>query len=246
MSYVIDKVGNLRKGFNYHSHDNYEIIIFTNGSATFNYEKSSYIVKKGDVLIIPSNVLHCITSDAPNYEYYYVSGINSPYINNLQTKIIRSIINEDAISLIKLIYLNRYSSIANYLQSLIDALILLISNNVDYVDDITTSINAIIKEITQNFENPEFDVTKLLNKSGYSEDYIRAIFKKITGKTPNKFLTDIRINHAKKLIANYKNSASLYAIAELCGYFDYPYFSRKFKAVTGISPQQYKELLNDN
>ena len=33
---------------------------------------------------------------------------------------------------------------------------------------------------------------------GYTEDYIRSIFKKITGKTPLEFLTDIRVKQSSK------------------------------------------------
>ena len=138
-----------------------------------------------------------------------------------------------------LIYLNHYSSNQNYLNSLINSLTLFLSNVVESVDDITASINSIILEISRDFTNPDFNVTKLLNKSGYAEDYARAKFKKITGKTPNEFLTEMRINHAKKLISAFDNSASLFYIANLCGFIDYPYFSRKFKEITGVSPKKY-------
>ena len=77
-------------------------------------------------------------------------------------------------------------------------------------------------------------------ESGYAEDYIRAHFKRITGKTPNEFLSGIRIKRACFLIETYRDSLSLSQISEQCGYTDYVYFSKKFKSVTGMSPKEYK------
>ena len=82
-------------------------------------------------------------------------------------------------------------------------------------------------------------IAGFLQKSGYAEDYIRAQFKKFTGKTPTEFLTKIRIYHACYLIDAYKNTLSLAEIAEKCGYTDYVYFSRRFKHIMGISPREY-------
>lgn len=88
--------------------------------------------------------------------------------------------------------------------------------------------------------DPEIDLIKILLTSGYSEDYIRACFKKITGKTPTDFLTDVRIKHACYLIDIYKDTLTLSEIAEQCGYVDYIYFSKKFKTVMGMSPRVYR------
>ncbi len=79
-----------------------------------------------------------------------------------------------------------------------------------------------------------------MNRSGYSEDYVRAMFKKSTGKTPIGLLTEMRINHACLLIDMYKKTLSLSEIAEKCGYTDYIYFSRRFKELVGVSPLKYQ------
>ena len=118
----------------------------------------------------------------------------------------------------------------------------MLSSNIKTLTDINLSVNSIIKKIHRDFANVNLNVTTLLSTSGYAEDYIRAYFKKITGKTPNEFITLLRITHAKKLINALKNTVSLTYIAQSCRYDDYCYFSRKFKEVTGFSPKQYKKI----
>ena len=237
MSYIIEKATVNRKGFSFHKHEKYEIIVFKKGVAVFNYENKTINVKEGDVIIIPPNVTHCVTSNC-EFEYYYVSGITSAYFN-VATPTVLNFYDNEPITLTNLIYLNRYSSNESYLESLINSLVLFLSAKFQRVDGITIAINNITDILNRNFTNPELNVSSLLINSGYAEDYIRNKFKKVTGKTPNEFLTCLRINHAKKLISAFKNSASLSNIANLCGYCDYPYFSRKFKEITGVSPKKY-------
>ena len=102
------------------------------------------------------------------------------------------------------------------------------------------SVKKITDEISQNAFDTQIDLTLILSKSGYSEDYIRSCFKKITGKTPSEFLTDVRIKNACFLIDIYKNKISLSEISERCGYLDYIYFSKRFKSVMGLSPREYR------
>ena len=137
-----------------------------------------------------------------------------------------------------MIYTNRYSN-HEYLTALINAFTHFLLQSIKMEDDIYIAINKIIETISSNFYDCNIKINALLKESGYAEDYIRAQFKKFTGKTPVEFLTVLRINHARYMIDLYKNSFPLAYIAEKCGYADYVYFSRKFKQVMGISPQKY-------
>ena len=156
-------------------------------------------------------------------------------------EIIRNV-DEDIASILQIIINNRYNN-DDFTSSLHLAVVHYILNNLDEKDEKDMAVKKIKASIIKNFYKSDFDVTYYLNESGYNEDYIRAHFKKITGVTPIQFLTKIRIKHAKNLINAYKNSYSLAYIAESCGYDDYIYFSRKFKEVTGLSPQKYKNSI---
>ena len=111
----------------------------------------------------------------------------------------------------------------------------------EFEDEIGKAVNELIDEITERAFETDLNLSEILRKSGYAEDYIRLNFKKATGKTPVVFLTEIRIKNACFLIETYGTSVPLSEIAEACGYTDYIYFSKRFKDLIGMSPKQYRD-----
>lgn len=67
--------------------------------------------------------------------------------------------------------------------------------------------------------------------------FIRS-FRQRTGFTPQRYITQIRINRAKELLGNHRFTCS--EVAQMVGYANALYFSRVFKQVAGVSPQAYK------
>jgi iron complex transport system substrate-binding protein len=63
------------------------------------------------------------------------------------------------------------------------------------------------------------------------------LFKQLTGQSPLDYITELRLNEAKKqlLVSN----ESLQQIALSAGFKDVYYFSRRFKQMVGQSPKQY-------
>ena len=74
---------------------------------------------------------------------------------------------------------------------------------------------------------------------GYSAQTLIVNFKKHYGKTPMKYITDLRISKAKELLLN--TTASVAQVAEMCGYVNVYYFSNTFKKETGISPLKFRQ-----
>lgn len=71
-------------------------------------------------------------------------------------------------------------------------------------------------------------------------DYLNRVFKKNIGKTIFVYLNEIRIHHAKELIAT--TSMKIMAIGYRVGFQDECYFSKVFKKYTGMSPGKYEKL----
>lgn len=80
------------------------------------------------------------------------------------------------------------------------------------------------------------EVSRVINLSPY---YFSRVFKEETGVNFVDYITNVRIDKAKELIAS-----GTYSMKEVCamvGYSDPNYFSRAFKKNVGVSPSEYKD-----
>ena len=97
------------------------------------------------------------------------------------------------------------------------------------------------RELVDNLHNPDFDVSAALNKLLMCPEHARRIFACATGKTPLQYLTALRIEEAKQLLA--RGGLSVKEVAHRVGVPDPLYFSRLFRKSAGRSPQQYAQRL---
>ena len=73
-----------------------------------------------------------------------------------------------------------------------------------------------------------------------SVSYVSHLFKSKTGTSINKYLTQIRIAQAKKLLSD--SGLSISEISDPCGFCDSDYFIYVFGKITGITPKKYRNL----
>lgn len=224
-----------------HSHSEYEILYYLEGTGFLHTSLGDYPFSPGSIIIIPPDTLHGSISESG----FKLIAIDSDFENTLSFSspaVTSDTESRDGEALVTMIYRNRISD-DDYLSSLIYAFLRFILRNSTPEDTLTRAVRKIANEISETFFDCNISTSALLRESGYAEDYIRAHFKKIIGKTPNDFLTSLRINHAMYLIEIYKTSLPLSDISERCGYLDYVYFSKKFKAQTGFSPKEYQKRI---
>lgn len=74
----------------------------------------------------------------------------------------------------------------------------------------------------------------------FSKSHLKALFKKNTGYSIMDYYTHLKLERAKILIND--GDLSVSDIAELLGYSSIHYFSRVFKAKTGMTPTEFKNL----
>ena len=77
---------------------------------------------------------------------------------------------------------------------------------------------------------------------GFSKFYGGRLFKQHMGMTIIEYLIDIRLTHAKELLA--QGEFSIKQISFMVGYQDPNYFTWSFKKATGISPVKYRYFQN--
>lgn len=220
-----------------HKHKSWEIIVIIEGEGALRFHEKETPLSAGKIIIVPPGILH-ETIPQNSFSRIYINGDFDRIFGIEYPTVITDNEEREGITLTKMIYQNRHCA-PEYSAALITALEQFILQRLKMDNKIIIAINDIINQITLNFHDCNFNMCMCLKSSGYAEDYIRAHFKKHTGKTPTEFLTEVRISHAKQLMDFYKGTLLLFEIAEKCGYTDYVYFSRKFKDVTGISPSKY-------
>ncbi len=86
--------------------------------------------------------------------------------------------------------------------------------------------------------NEKITLDSLCKVSLVSPQQLIRYFKKYTGKTPNAYITDYKINVARDYITGSKE-LSIKTIAYELGFDDQCYFSRVFSKTTGESPTEY-------
>ena len=102
------------------------------------------------------------------------------------------------------------------------------------------SIDRLVMQLNQNYKD-NWNVESMAEYCKLSVGYFSHIFKKRMGAAPMRYLTELRIEKAKELIA--ANTMRLSDIAPMVGFSDVFYFSRVFKKMTGIPPTEFKQSI---
>ncbi|WP_136606246.1 response regulator transcription factor [Paenibacillus dokdonensis] len=93
------------------------------------------------------------------------------------------------------------------------------------------------KSILEKHYSEEIHLSVISQMVGVSESYLSKQFSKEVGVNFIQYLTNLRIDKAKKAL---ENGLKIYEVAEMVGYVNPEHFSRIFKKVTGVSPVAYR------
>ncbi len=83
-------------------------------------------------------------------------------------------------------------------------------------------------------------ITEVSRACRLSPSYFAAAFRRSTGHSPHQYLSGLRIDEARTLMAT--TGLPLAEIALLCGFHDQSYFTRIFSRTVGTSPGQWRRL----
>lgn len=106
--------------------------------------------------------------------------------------------------------------------------------------DKTGSSHATILELLayiEEYYNKDIGLNELADRVGMSTAYLSVLFKSEVGTSYVKYLTNLRIKHAKKLL---KEGYKVNEVSEMVGYNNYRYFCDIFKKCVGKTPNEYK------
>jgi len=78
----------------------------------------------------------------------------------------------------------------------------------------------------------------LAAESGYSRAHFLRMFRSATGKTPHRYLQDVRLEHAKEQLV--KASLSITEIAHASGFSSHAHLTKLFHEKFGVPPSVYR------
>lgn len=100
-------------------------------------------------------------------------------------------------------------------------------------------VNEALKIIFDNYYNKALSLNYVSKKLFISPNYLSTLFKEEAGKNFSDYLMEYRIEKAEVLLKDV--SIKIYEVAERVGYTDPHYFSKFFKANTGLTPKEYRD-----
>jgi len=99
-------------------------------------------------------------------------------------------------------------------------------------------VAAAVNLIQEAYGEP-LPLAALARTANMSVAQIERYFLRIFHITPRQMIIKTRVEAASRLLAG---EASVAEIAQACGYGDHSAFTRQFKATTGFTPTQFRQL----
>lgn len=106
-----------------------------------------------------------------------------------------------------------------------------------------TQLESLLDQLTK-IPKKWWSVEEMAEYCGLSHNQFRRVFEAHTGSSPKRY-----VDHFKATLAGGKlcgSADSIAAVAASLGYTDPYHFSRRFKAITGLSPERYRKTYSIN
>ena len=215
-------------------------IIRTKGSVVYDFSGEKIRVNPGDMMFLPKGITYCYKTVSEDKSYYtsinFLGVIENPVpkcyslknfyaferITGNFTDMWNFGSSADKFKCYSLFY-----DLLSYLSSL---------ENTGYKEKHRFSvIDPALDYLTEHLYDPSLKADKLHRLCGISDTYFRKIFISRFGESPQSYITQKRISHARTLLDS-GDFDSVKDIAFSSGYSDALYFSKVFKKHFGITP----------
>ncbi|GGG72372.1 response regulator transcription factor [Paenibacillus radicis (ex Gao et al. 2016)] len=157
-------------------------------------------------------------------------------------RVIRPYMGEEALDMECLRNLFDYPSIRDYIQALQQQLLRLNQFYYDYNCSYrnTQDLNEAIRFIHESYHKP-LDLAMVSNHVSLNYAYFSNLFKKNVGKGFAEYLRDVRLDKARRLLAETEHK--IVEVAAMVGYESYKSFTRAFRDVMDMQPTEYRQLM---
>ena len=231
-----------------HAHDFFELNFMTRGSTRMKLNEKVIKYDSYDFLLIPPHTNHILhESDYGVYDNYVIWFEEAFQTSLMENKVIKLHDYDGEVQFLcaKIYQTHMKTGMKDrellniYLEAVLwhmkKGLILdtdqAARNDEDMVDEA-------IKFINVNVKNARISVKMIADMLHVSEEHFSRLFKKKIGVAPVKYINEVKIAEAKRMLA--KTNISIKDISVQIYYSDPFYFSQQFKKLTGYSPSEYR------
>ncbi|BBI36602.1 response regulator transcription factor [Cohnella abietis] len=157
-------------------------------------------------------------------------------------RVIRPYMGEEALDIECLRNLFDYPGIRDYIQALQQQLLRLNQFYYEYKCSYrnTQDVNEAIRFIHESYHKP-LDLAMVSNHVSLNYAYFSNLFKKNIGKGFAEYLRDVRLDKARRLLAETEHK--IVEVAAMVGYESYKSFTRAFREVMDMQPTEYRQLM---
>lgn len=128
------------------------------------------------------------------------------------------------------------------LSGMMEQLYAFIAQICDFLDASRSASKTVIERakayMEGHFSDSALTLDEVAGVVGMSPNYFSALFKQTEGQSFINYLTQIRLNHAKRLLESGDQRSC--EVSYQCGYENPTYFSTIFKRRVGMSPSEYR------
>lgn len=214
------------------------------------FGEERFEAKTGDVVILDCRRPHSYHAwDGVQFHYFHFTGPESlPYFELIhelnQGALIRngkSGVLENAFqSLLRLAQTQSSIQNAHRISVYIHMILCELVETCSSIPPVTSaSIDKAIQYMEEHVTQ-KISLDEIARYIGLSKYYFTRYFKRHMGVTPCQYFSNMRIQHAKRLLAT--THATVEEVAERCGFDSPPNFIRTFKHLTGMTPSAFRKL----
>ncbi len=240
-----------------HWHKGLELLFIDKGALEVTLQKTTYVARSGDIVVINPNVLHVgYTREAPSLHRVLILELENLCGVPELAALMRPYIKNTA-SFLPLVRDDKMFDIADKVFSLPESgepeldflrttaayrlLYRLYTYHTDKgytVPSQRSRMQRVLDYIDEHYcEN--ITVKQLSTIFQYEETYFGRLFKTATSLSLTEYVRILRLEKAKRLLRS--ENMEIAAVAEQCGFSDMNYFSRCFKKRQGMTAGEYRK-----
>lgn len=247
-----------------HWHHALQFMYVVNGTLDVSIGDDTFNIKKGDGLFINSNVVHELTSEFSQTEYYCWNIEIPETINYLEFNYVSEIINKA--HYVPYIYLSQDDKQQRELLEIINSAGQIYEKQNSYFElDITAKYYKAIKWLLlhlaevneqkryyfdyrikrlitylQDHFHKKISLQMLSEEIHMSKSETVRCFKFYVNQTPMQYLVNLRLEHSIRMLRS-KHPYTITEIAMACGFSTTSYFIKVFKEKYKLTPKQFQK-----